>query len=426
VVIPLQEARAFVIDACPILPPWIVPIDDALGCISAATVVARHPVPPFANSAKDGYALRAIDTLRASDRLGATRLEVVGSIMAGSTFGSHIGAGQAVRIMTGAPLPPGADTVCMLEDVIEESSGSFVVVAGALRAGVSVRDIGEDVEVGDVIVPAQVELTPAHLGALANQGITQIEVRPRPRIGVLSTGDELVADDAPLLPGKIRDANRHSLLALVRQQGWDAVDLGIVGDDETAMDRAFEEGANVCDAIVTSGGVSMGDLDVVKLVLERRSNGTMRWMQVAIQPAKPLAFGVLAATRTPVFGLPGNPVSAMVSFELFVRPAGRRLAGHTVIERPKVRATAQEKFVRTPDGKTHFVRCVLHIDRKGNWLVRPLAGQQSHHLLTMARANSLAVLPDGDGIAAGTSVEVMMTDVDRLETQFESAIGTHG
>jgi molybdenum cofactor synthesis domain-containing protein len=259
-------------------------------------------------------------------------------------------------------------------------------------------------------------ITAGHVGVLANQGLTEVEVHPRPRIGVLSTGDELVTGPGTLPPGKIRDANRHTLLALVRREGWEAVDLGVVRDDEATLGRVLDDAVARCDLIVTSGGVSVGDRDVVKTVLEQRSGGTMRWVQVAIRPAKPFAFGTLAGSGTPVFGLPGNPVSAMVSFELFVRPAGRLMSGHRTLGRAVVPATAEGAFERRADGKTHFHRCLVRLDDRGSWWVRPMDGQESHQLLTMAESNALAVLPDGDGILSGDLVEVMLTDPCRVGT----------
>ena len=312
------------------------------------------------------------------------------------------------------PFPKASDAVCMLEECRDEADGAVVAIARPLAVGTAVRTAGQDVEVGDTVLEAGSVVTPGHIGVLANQGMTGLDVRPRPRIGVLSTGDELVSDPGPLPPGKIRDANRHSLLALVRREGWDPVDLGVVGDDEWALGRALDAAAGLCDAIVTSGGVSVGDFDVVKVVLRRRSAGTMRWMQVAIRPAKPFAFGLLAGTGTPVFGLPGNPVSAMVSFELFVRPAGRLLGGHLALERPLVPAVAELGFHRRPDGKTHFLRAFLRLDAQGGWLVRPMIGQESHQLLAMAESNALAVVPDGDGVKEGALLDVMLTDLDRL------------
>ena len=242
-------------------------------------------------------------------------------------------------------------------------------------------------------------------------------VHPRPRVGILSTGDELTSGSGPLGAGQIRDANRHTLLGLVRREGWDAVDLGIVGDDERALTAVLDRAGLECDAIITSGGVSVGDLDIVKLVLHKRSGGTMRWMQVAIRPAKPFAFGTLDVSGTPVFGLPGNPVSAMVSFELFVRPGVRRMAGHRRLDRTVVPAVADADLRRRPDGKIHFVRVVVSLDESGTWHLRPMGGQDSHQLTAMAEANALAVLPDGEGVTVGARVATLLTDPERLSDE---------
>ena len=411
--IPLEEARAFVLGSCRALPGRSVALDDALGCVSASSVVATEPVPPFVNSSMDGYAVRSVDLVVASAG-DPVRLEVIGTVLAGSAEHPLVGPGQSVRIMTGAPLPPGADAVCMLEACATESGGSIVVVDGAVDPGTFVRTVGQDVAVGDTVVGAGAALTPAHLGSLANQGAAEVIVHPRPRIGVLSTGDELIEAGLPLHPGGIRDANRHALLALVRQEGWEPVDLGIVGDDEGAAGAALDDAGARCDAVLTSGGVSVGDADVVKTVLRQRCDGTMRWMQVAIRPAKPFAFGVLEGSTTPVFGLPGNPVSAMVSFELFVRPAVRLMAGHPVLERLTVPARLVGPLHRRPDGKTHFVRSVLSLDDSGAWWVRPLVGQESHQLSVMAGSNALVELPDGDGVRQGDVVRVVVIAPDRL------------
>ncbi|MEA3019646.1 MAG: molybdopterin molybdotransferase, partial [Actinomycetota bacterium] len=224
--------------------------------------------------------------------------------------------------------------------------------------------------------------------------------------------DELVDGDGPLARGQIRDSNRPTLLALVRQAGFDAVDLGTARDDEATITAAIEHAVSSCDALVTSGGVSMGDLDFVKVVLDRI--GDMRWMQIAIRPAKPLAFGTVPrpsggerGTRVPVFGLPGNPVSSAVSFELFARPGLRALAGHTELVRPTIRAIAGEDFIRTPDGKTHFARVVATVE-DGRHVVRSAGGQGSHQLAGLAAANALAVLADGDGVAARGEIDVIL------------------
>ncbi len=410
--IPLLEAQTFVLDACGRSDPVEVSLDDALGCVAAESIRATEPVPPFINSSMDGYALRAADTQRASEETGPVRLQVIARIMAGATFAGEVAPGQAVRIMTGAPLPTGTDAVCPIEAVETELDGAVAIIKRAVAPDTFVRAIGQDVAVGDTVLEQGSVLTPGRIGVLTAQGLTHLVIYPAPRIGVLSTGDELVSGPGPLPPGKIRDANRHTLLALVRQEGWTAVDLGVVGDDERALERALDDARSRCDAIVTSGGVSVGDLDVVKVVLKQRSAGSMRWMQVAIRPARPFAFGLLDGSGVPVFGLPGNPVSAMVSFELFVRPAARRMSGHSSLHRPAFAATADGAIGRRPDGKTHFVRSRATIDPDGRWSVRALTGQESHQLAAMAEANALVVLPDGPGVASGATVQIMLLDAE--------------
>jgi molybdopterin molybdotransferase len=407
--IPLGEAQRFVFGLCHPLPPVDLPFDNALGCVLSATIVATEQVPSFANSSMDGYAVRADDTAGAP-----VRLTVIGSIMAGHPLEQAVGPGQAARIMTGAPVPAGADAVCMVEEAETAPDGRSVIIGHGLRPGAFVRQPGRDVAVGDVIAPVGTVLTPAHLGVLANQGARSVKVHPRPRVGVLSTGDELFSGNGPLPPGKIRDANRPALLALVRREGWDAVDLGIVGDDESDLVELLTSAASTCDAIMTSGGVSVGDLDLVRVVLEKLSAGKMRWMQVAIRPAKPFAFGVLADSGTPVFGLPGNPVSALVSFELFVRPALRRLGGHHTLHRPIVSAAADVDLHREPDGKLHLLRAQVRLEDPASWRVRTTGGQESHQLHAMSEANSLILLPDGVGAHAGEQVSVLLIDPDRL------------
>lgn len=417
--IPLAEAQRFVLGLCDPLAPVEVALDDALGCVVAATVTATEQIPPFANSSMDGYAVRAVDTTKAP-----VELEVVASIMAGSSLDLTISEGKAARIMTGAPLPRGADAVCMVEETESADDGRKVVIKRPLQTGDYVRDPGRDVAVGDLIAPSATVLTAGHLGVLANQGMTSVVVHPRPRVGVLSTGDELFEGEGVLPHGKIRDANRHTLMALVRREGWGLTDLGVVGDDEQALVDSFGSAGSTCEAIVTSGGVSVGDLDLVKTVLAKLCAGKMDWMQVAIRPAKPLAVGVLADTGTPVFGLPGNPVSAMVSFELFVRPALRLMSGHSVLKRPVVRASTEVDLQRQPDGKLHLLRGWLRVDRLGSLCVSTTQGQESHQLQSMSEANALILLPDGNGAAAGEHVEVLLIDPDRVSSDASAAVTT--
>ncbi len=416
--IPLQEARAYVLGACVALEPDLVSLERALGCVAVDPLVATEAVPPFANSAVDGYAVRATDT-RGASAAAPARLAVIGTIRAGSPPDVEPGPGQAVRIMTGAPVPAGADAVVMVEDSRARPDGGEdpggepgqVDLLVEVAPGQSVRPAGDDLVPGDLVYPAGDVLTAGHLGVLATFGLDQVRVVPRARVGVLSTGDELVEGPVALAPGQIRDSNRATLLALVAQAGADGVDLGRIPDDEQAITEAFTAGVAGCDALITSGGVSMGDFDYVKVVLDRL--GDMRWMQVAIRPAKPLAFGTITGYRTvPVFGLPGNPVSSVVSFELFARPGLRALMGHAAsdLDRPRVVAVADEPLRRRPDGKVHFDRVVARLDADGLHHVRSAGGQGSHQLSALVGANALAVLPDGDGVTAGQRVEILVTD----------------
>ncbi len=256
----------------------------------------------------------------------------------------------------------------------------------------------------------------AQVGVLSSIGVERVLARPRPTVGVLSTGDELITSAGALAPGKIRDANRPALLTQLHADGFCTVDLGVAGDDEAALTALLQDAANRCDAIVSSGGVSVGDRDVLKAVLEDLSGPLMRSMQVAIKPAKPFAFGVLKDTGTPVFGLPGNPVSALVSYELFVRPALRSMAGCAVLDRPRLAAVAEVDLPRPRDGKLHLVRVKARTGVDGVVGVRTAGGQDSHLLRVMAQANALALLPDGEGVRAGQQVEILLLDADAMPT----------
>jgi molybdenum cofactor synthesis domain-containing protein len=399
-VISLQEAQGRVLAACAPLDPVAVPLGEALGCVTSVELRADEDVPPFANTAMDGFAVRA------ADATAGARLKIVATLSAGRAPDRAVGAGEAIRIMTGAPIPDGADAIVMVEDTEVEGAGEVVVVGRPARAGDHVRPAGEDLAAGQVAFAPFTVLGPGHIGVLASLGYRRVPVFRRARVGVLSTGDELVDDGSALRPGQIRDSNRPTLLGLVDQAGCDAFDLGVVPDDEDAITRVLERGVAECDALVTSGGVSMGDFDYIKVVLDRM--GEMQWWQVAIKPAKPLAFGVVGGT--PIFGLPGNPVSSMVSFELFARPALRQMMGHRgdARFRPTVAAVAGEALKRGADGKVHFVRVLATPGDGGRWHVRSSGGQASNLLRAMALANALAVVPDGPGVTAGEDVEVML------------------
>ena len=397
--ITLEEARARVLAGCAPLDVSTMALRDARGCVLAQQITADELIPPFDNTAMDGFAVRAADTAGAP-----VRLRVVATLPAGRAPDREVGPGEAVRIMTGAPMPPGADAVVMVERTQAEDDGDTVVVEIEVEPGNHVRHAGDDLRPGQVVMAPPLVLRPAHLGVLASLGVTDVKVRSRPRVGVVSTGDELVEGPVALEPGQIRDSNRPMLLALVDEAGCVPVDLGIVPDDEDLLAAVLERGVAGCDALVTSGGVSMGDFDYVKAVLDRM--GRMAWMQVAIKPAKPLAFGVVAGK--PVFGLPGNPVSSSVSFELFARPGLRQLAGHVDLDRPRVAAVADEALRRRPDGKVHFARVEASYGEDDRFHVRSAGGQGSHQLAAMAAANALAVLPDGDGAGEGDLVEAIL------------------
>ncbi len=400
--IPLDEAQRRVLDGCALAPPRTVALQVALGCVLATDVVAAYAIPPFDNSSVDGYAVQAADVAT----VPAT-LDVVGELPAGQAPTQAIGAGQAIRIMTGAAIPPGADAVVMVEDTTW--GDGQVTISRAATPGEAIRPAGDDVVVGDLVLAAGLVLGPAHLGVLASLGHLEVSVHPRLRVGVLSTGDELVDDGSPLQPGQIRESNKDMLLALLAEANATPVDLGLVRDERDALAAALERGVTDCDALVTSGGVSMGDYDLVKVLLDEL--GDMSWMQIAIKPAKPFAFGLLKGPHgtVPVFGLPGNPVSSLVSFELLARPALRAMMGHARPGRPRVAAVADDGLARRAgDGKVHLQRVRAAYGADGRVHVRSSGAQGSHQLAASAGANGLAVLADGAGVGPGDDVDVLL------------------
>ncbi len=399
-VIPLEDAQSLVIESCPPAAPIEVDLDPvaSVGLVLAEDVVAQEQVPPFANSAVDGYAVRAADVATTP-----VELDVVAVVAAGAVSTVAVGPGQTIKIMTGAPMPDGADAVIMVEDSEPVGEGR-VRLHATVAAGAAVRRAGDDVRPGDLLFTAGTVIRPAVVGVLASVGVRTVRVHQRVRVAVLSTGDELVTDGGPLGPGQIRESNLSMLVGLLVDAGCEPVDLGVVRDDEAELERVLRQAAATCDAIVTSGGVSMGDHDVVKAVLGRIAE--MAWMQIAIKPAKPFAFGLLDGV--PVFGLPGNPVSSLVSFEMLARPALRRLGGHRRLARRSLIAVADDGFERRPDGKVHLVRVTTDFADDGRCHVRPVAAQGSHQLAATALADALAVLPDGDGVPPGGDVAVVM------------------
>lgn len=407
----VEEALARVLAGVPVLEAERLPLSEALGRVLAAPVAARESLPPFANSAMDGYALRAADVSGASRESPAV-LQVVGDIAAGAAPEMAVGPGQAVRIMTGALLPEGADAVVPVEMTGEpwrdgdRPLPGEIEVYGAVAPHDYVRFPGEDIEAGQEILTAGRVLRPQEIGVLASLGVGHVPVIRRPRVGVLATGDELIGVEEPLRPGKIRNSNGYTQEAQIRALGAVPVPLGIARDTEAAVQEKLAQGLESrVDLFVSSAGVSVGAYDVVKAVLE--AEGNIGFWRVRMRPGKPLAFG--AYQGIPYLGLPGNPVSALISFERFARPAILKMAGHTALERPRVRVTLQDEI--SSDGRETYARAVVSREEGGAYVAR-LTGRQGSHIMTsLVEANALVIVPEGvRHVAAGAQLEALMID----------------
>jgi molybdenum cofactor synthesis domain-containing protein len=408
-VIPVDDAKRFVLDGLAALAPIELSLADALGCAAGEEVLAREDVPGFANSSMDGFALRAEDTTH-----GSATLVIAGSLLAGDAPLCRVEPGHAVRIMTGAPLPEGADCVCMIEQTVVDASAGTVEIARSLVAGDNVRYRGEDVRVGQSLISPRDELDAVVLGVLAGQGFANVAAVPRPRVAVISTGNELVSSGGALRHGEIRDSNRPTLLGLLREAGFTPIDVGSVRDEYDVIRSTFERVAEECDAIISTGGVSVGDVDHVKGVITELGGDTARSMQVAVRPGKPFAFGRIGSRCVPAFGLPGNPVSTRVSFELFVRPSLRLLGGHRDIERLTVNAVLDVAHPRTKDGKLHVVHAFARVHEDGRAHIESTVRPGSHLISAVAGADALIMVPDGDGFDVGDEVRAIIVNADGL------------
>jgi molybdopterin molybdotransferase len=396
-VLTVEQAREGIMSRITALSVERVDVMSALGRVLAEPIVSRATIPPWPNSSMDGYALRAQDT-----NGEPVELAVVGTISAGSVPPRALRAGESMRIFTGAPLPDGADAVVPQEDVATD--GRRVTVRGRIAPGAYVRPAGEDVRVGDVVVQPGGTIGPAEVGLLATLGYSQVRVYRRPRVAILSTGNEIADLGTQPGPAQIPNTNTYSLMAQVIDAGGEPVNLGVARDQLEAINERVRWGLTSADVLVTSAGVSVGELDLVRESLQR-SGAELHLWQVSMRPGKPITFGTTPSGR-PVFGLPGNPVSAMVTFELFVRPALRRMAGATSIDRPRLRARALEP-IANPGSRRGYLRVTLTPDAKG-YGARLTGDQGSAILRSMVLADGLAVVAPDTTVAAGEAVDVIV------------------
>jgi gephyrin len=398
--LPVEEALAVVLSQAQTLPAVHVPLHEALGRVLAEDVHAGEPLPPFPASVKDGYAVVAAD--------GPGIYPVIGEVTAGRMAEFTVAPGTVAYITTGAPMPPGADAVVMVEDT-ERTGAGQVHIKKRIRAGEDVRPVGVDVGPGETVLHAGEHLGAAEIGLLATVGVTEAPVYSRPRVAVLSTGDELVEPHQPLGPGQIRDSNRAMLLAAVRANRGEPVDLGIGGDSQAQLESYVQRGLREADILLTSGGVSMGDLDLIKPLLEHA--GAVHFGRVRMKPGKPVTFATVdvESKRRLVFGLPGNPVSSLVTFYLFGVPAMRKLAGWPNPRLRRVHARLAQPLPLDPY-RPEYHRATLRWDEAQQCFVAESTGSQSSsRLLSMRTANALLELPQQEGrLEAGAMVAALL------------------
>lgn len=408
----VDEHRDDVLRAVRPLDPIELPLLEAAGCVLTEDVTVPVALPPFDNSSMDGYAVRTADVESATEAYPAV-LTVVGDVAAGSGDLPVVGPGQAARIMTGAPLPPGAEAVVPVEWTDGGTGGgpaetfpaplprvgSEVRVHRPVAGRQHVRDQGSDIAAGTVALHAGTVLAPAQLGLLAAVGRATVAVRPRPRVVVVSTGSELVPPGERLAPGQIHDANGYLLAAAAQEAGAVAYRVAAVADDPATLRATLEDQLVRADLMVTSGGVSVGAYDVVKEALTDLDDaaGAVEFRRLAMQPGKPQGFGLVGADRIPLLALPGNPVSSYVSFELFARPALRAMAGHATLDRPRVAARLVARdALASPPGRRQFLRGTYTPPAPGesHGTVRPVGGASSHLIAALAHADALIDIPE--------------------------------
>ena len=396
-VLSVEDAREHILSTVEVLPPEFVPLLDASGRVLAESVAAARNIPPVTNAAMDGYAVRGDDM--AGD---AVWLRVIGEVAAGHEADVTVGPGEAVRIMTGALVPKGADTVVRFERTRVE--GDHVVVLEPPSPGKNVRQAGEDVREGDVILAQGKVLRPQEIGMLAALGHLEVAVAGRPRVAILGTGDEVVPPNQTPGPAQIRDANSYTVAAQVERVGGVPLILGVAHDEEELVRQGIQKALKrQADFMITSGGVSVGDFDLVKQVMD--AEGEMHFWSLNMKPGRPMAFGVIGGM--PLLGLPGNPVAAMISTELFARPALRKMQGFIEWTLPRVEARLTETIGRK-DGRRHYLRVYLHETAEG--YEAALTGDQGSGILnSLVQADGLAVIPeDARHLPVGAEVEVIL------------------
>jgi molybdopterin molybdotransferase len=396
----VAEAKEIILPAARTHSPRVTPLSEALHRVLSEDVTSPIDLPLWDNSAVDGYAVRASDVADASEN-NPIHLRVLAEAPAGTAVNVQLEPQACVRIFTGAPIPKGADAVVMQEDTRPHHEG-YIAVIESVDMGESIRRAGDDVTKGEVVLRAGTLLGPSQLGMAAATGLAQLLVYPRPRVGVLVTGAEIVEPGQKLHPGQIHDSNSFALSAFVKEAGCEPVELGIADDTREDLHEKIDYGLSECDAVITVGGVSVGEYDLVKDVLAELGCEQKLW-KIAMRPGKPFVFGTREDKL--VFGLPGNPVSAAVTFLLLVRPALLKMRGLAGIELPSVSAEATEDFANDGD-RPHYMRANLQQDGD-RWLVRPMPRQGSHVISSIANANSLVEVPEATTIPRGHSVKVI-------------------
>ncbi len=409
--LPVQEALAKVLALFQTLPTETVPLDQSAGRILAEDVIANDSLPPFDNSGMDGYALKAADTSGANDR-NPVSLRVIGEVAAGSVFDGTLRRGEAVRIMTGAPIPDGADAVIRIEDTGENYGDSqrplpdLVSIKAEVGPANAIRYAGSDLRAGQKILSAGRKIRPQEVGVLASLGVPQVPVYRRPKVGILATGDELIPVEEELVPGKIRNSNGYAQAAQIEALGAEAIRLGVAKDTPEDLRDKLQAGidANV-DLFISSAGVSVGVYDVVTDVLQK--GGNINFWKVRMRPGKPLAVGLYGGI--PYLGLPGNPVSAMVSFERFARPAILKMAGAKNLDRP-TRTVIFREPIRS-DGRETYVRAIIKRHPDGSLTAISTGDQGSHVMTSLVKANGLVIIPEGmREVPPDTELQAIMTD----------------